>query len=75
MITWINIQDRLPDEEVGVLVVTKTGQITVAERVRYGLLDGDWTWGTHLVNTNDECWLDFGDEDVTHWAVLPEAPK
>ena len=56
---WISAKDRLPEEDVRVLVYLKsTRNYTKIDTDR--LLDGIWVrWG----------------RDVTHWMSLPEPPK
>lgn len=56
---WISAKDRLPEEDVRVLVYLKsTRSYTKIDTDR--LLDGIWVrWG----------------KDVTHWMPLPEPPK
>lgn len=58
---WISVSDGLPNDIGVVLVWTKTGLYDVASYIK-----------------TFEFWqLSIGmqDEDVTHWAYLPEPPK
>jgi hypothetical protein len=34
-----------------------------------------WGWHPYLVSSSEWEWLEFDDEDVTHWCPLPEPPK
>jgi hypothetical protein len=59
MSKWINVEDRLPDEDVRVLVYLNSDRsYTKIDTDRN--LEGKWVrWGA----------------DVTHWMYLPESPK
>lgn len=64
MSEWISVDDRLPAEEVDVLVFGKRGVMigyTVA-----GVFGGQWA------SFETEEATKF---DVTHWMPLPELPK
>lgn len=34
-----------------------------------------WVWSPYLVSSSEWEWLDFEDEDVTHWCPLPDPPE
>lgn len=57
---WISVEERLPEEEVQVLVY---GRI---------FMDIGWIldskWKSEYINAYD-------DDEITHWMPLPEAPK
>lgn len=69
---WISVKDRLPEEDVAVLVY---GQIlndppdVIGVRRRY-IGDQEWkyTW-------ESEDGFIYREDDVTHWMPLPEPPK
>lgn len=59
---WISVKERLPDEDVQVLVYLHSDRsYTTMDTDR--LLNGKWVR------------LRWGAFDVTHWMPLPEAPK
>lgn len=61
---WIPVTERLPEEWVGVLVLSRYGFCEVAVYIG---LRGKWriTWNHDL----------FELDSVTHWMPLPEPPK
>ena len=69
---WISVKERLPEEDVAVLVY---GQILndppdiIGVRRRY---NGDQEW-KHTWESEDG--FIYREDDVTHWMPLPEAPK
>lgn len=71
--SWINVNDRMPEKEQGVLVFITTGFITVA------YLKKDEFEGTKIIKS----WQLFGDtktlfvkdfDEITHWMPLPNEP-
>ena len=70
--SWISVEDRLPDGAQRVLVNHKLcGRIVAGLVGNYDVNTGVFTpirWGV----IND---IDFEFEDVTHWQPLPEPPK
>jgi hypothetical protein len=69
---WISVKDRLPEEDVAVLVY---GQVlndppdVIGVRRRY---NGDQDW-KHTWESEDG--FIYREDDVTHWMPLPEPPK
>jgi len=69
---WISVKDRLPKEDVAVLVY---GQVlndppdVIGVRRRY---NGDQDW-KHTWESEDG--FIYREDDVTHWMPLPEPPK
>lgn len=59
-VKWINVKDRLPDED-GWYLVCKHNRVTVAE----------W-WKDSWYNESD---LPIDDCAITYWKPLPEPPK
>ena len=70
---WISVEDRLPDEEIPVLIIFN-GEIVIGER-RWdnpGFEDtykAFWYWDDP---TDDG--QDWGRDEVTHWMPLPKPP-
>lgn len=58
---WIPVSERLPENEVRVLVMLKAGTSN------YTNMDTDRTYKSGV-------WVRWGN-DVTHWMPLPEPPK
>ena len=56
---WISVEDRLPQEDVRVLVAIKSDR-------SYTEIDTD-----RIINGKWVRWF----KDVTHWMALPEPPK
>lgn len=69
---WISVKDRLPEEDIAVLVY---GQVlndppdVIGVRRRY---NGDQEW-KHTWESEDG--FIYREDDVTHWMPLPPAPK
>lgn len=69
---WISVKDRLPEQDVAVLVY---GQVLndppdiIGVRRRY---NGDQEW-KHTWESEDG--FIYSEDDVTHWMPLPEAPE
>lgn len=59
---WVDVNDRLPEEDEDVLVCTKNGIMCK----------------THNIRINDKQWFGYGEAfatyDVTHWQPLPPKP-
>lgn len=69
MSEWISVKDRLP-EEICVLVVLKTGTVTVGE---YSEKSGDWLiLDPFIIGCIDPIKYYYR---PTHWMPLPEPPK
>lgn len=66
---WIKCSDRLPENEVDVIVLWFKNSIYRA--VYIGYFDGD-EWHLQLSDYNHK---QFNNEHVTHWMPLPELPK
>ena len=68
---WISVKDRLPEEDVAVLVY---GQVlndppdVIGVRRRY---NGDQDW-KHTWESEDG--FIYQEDDVTHWMLLPKPP-
>lgn len=70
---WISVEDELPEEGVGVLVVTPWGSVVFAVRdnICYEIADVEVDSPqieVGLIELEDE-------KSITHWMPLPEAPK
>ena len=65
--TWISVEDRLPEDGQGVLVVYRgiKGGLAIQPHVTLARFDGGRFWGDS-VNLNLAL--------VTHWAPLPPLP-
>ena len=69
---WISVKDRLPEEDIAVLVY---GQVlndppdVIGVRRRY---NGDQEW---KYTWESEDGFIYREDDVTHWMPLPEPPK
>lgn len=62
---WISVEERLPDADKNVLVITAHGSFKVARCNIYKN-------GTEVIwATNDG----LGERAITHWMPLPEPPK
>lgn len=59
--TWISVKDRLPENDVRVLVYTELKNTLVARRVLPEIWEDDYGY-----------WIV---EDVTHWKPLPDPPE
>ena len=61
---WISIKDRLPDDDVSILICSERKTISKAtyssDMGRYYIADSD---------------LWYNELDITHWMPLPEPPK
>jgi hypothetical protein len=61
---WISVKDRMPEDDVSILICSKRKTISKAtyssSMGRYNIADSDY-WYNEL--------------DVTHWMPLPEPPK
>ena len=68
MSEWISMDDRLPDDGVGVLI-TNGAIITAAKLFPIGC---HWWDGLHFSGYEWE-W-DFNTSSITHWMPLPEPP-
>jgi hypothetical protein len=61
-LTWVSVEDQLPDESLRVLVHCPD----FPEPVQFGWYDGVYWF------SDDE---DFGEGEVSAWANVPEGPK
>ena len=69
---WISVKERLPKEDVAVLVygqVLNNPPEVIGVRRRY---NGDQEW-KHTWESEDG--FIYREDDVTHWMPLPEPPK
>ena len=69
---WISVKDRLPEEDVAVLVygeVLNDPPDIIGVRRRY---NGDQEW-KHTWESEDG--FIYSEDDVTHWMPLPAPPK
>ena len=70
---WINVKDKLPPFDIGVLV-TDVAIVTVAQRYKFDLTSKKLWWTSHGYGGYE--WdFDFDPKDITHWAELPEPPR
>jgi len=60
---WIPVTERLPDENLTVLVCERLGVVYIDRRINIGK-----HWGNKVV------W-DYGDDLITHWMPLPKGEK
>ena len=61
MINWISVADKLPDDDITVLIADTENDVTL------GFLDGDHGWRYASAEK-------VGDQ-VTHWAEIPSPPN
>lgn len=68
---WVRVEERLPDEEVLVLVtILETDRVTVGNHLRpTEETDGGWA-----ILDEDFIENDWGEYTVTHWLPLPPLP-
>lgn len=70
MSEWIKASDRMPDEEISVLVMQDGNDVCEYLILQAQLFQGDW-YADH-----ENGLIDFYDAlNVTHWMPLPEPPK
>ena len=76
MSEWIDVKDRLPENDYGkhwkdrqyyLVVISPSGLMRVA---KYGYKDKDWWIDSHDCVLTKERY-----NEVTHWMPLPEPPK
>lgn len=60
---WISVKDKLPEKDVVVLAIAKSGDMYTA-RLMY-----------NFFHVECECQEGTYIHDVTHWMPLPEPPK
>lgn len=65
---WIPVSERLPEEQVFVLILQDDGRMMVAEKV-----DGDW-WYRYFAYDVDR-WDENEQGKITHWMPLPKGPE
>lgn len=68
--TWISVNDRLPEKNKSVLVITKKRSIFIAACDDQNAYKLSSVWFLR----NDE-YVGYTIDNVTHWMPLPEAPK
>ena len=78
MSEWISVEDRLPDNDTPVLVITAINPNRIFAAMRYEDSDG-WLWGqihgyNCCLNNPDDYEFD-DDYEYTHWQPLPEPPE
>jgi len=86
-VNWIAVSESLPELNQPVLVAACDGVITVAQRTKVGehallcnaeSIKKGWTWfppENSIAGRDEGAWLTLDDEDVTHWAELPQPPE
>jgi len=57
---WFSVKDRLPPENIRVLILCKDGYIEI-EKITYP--------------KDNNLWSCISKEDITHWMPLPQPPK
>jgi hypothetical protein len=57
---WINVNDRLPEEDQEVIVCNFIGEVFIDKYIN--------DWGTWRIG-------DFDIEEISHWMPLPESPN
>ena len=73
---WVSVQDKLPEEMLDVLILTKEGYINLAHYANEYLPEDCWK---HFFPINEDPDDNFGHSyyvrNITHWMPLPEPPK
>jgi len=69
---WISIEDRLPEDDVRVLLMTEKG-FSVGAADHHDNVGVSWRIGNSMIAWDYEYNLD--DLEVTHWMPLPEPPR
>jgi hypothetical protein len=69
-VTWISVEDRLPETKTSVLVSTITGTVYTGEIVYLGVGAHQWNYCTQAGVMYKNHALCF----ITHWMPLPEPP-
>lgn len=77
---WESVQKSLPEYGKGVLISTKHGDVTAAQREYHKAINelnpAWWGWTPYLSSDNEGYYgFDFDDDEVTHWSPLPEPPN
>lgn len=69
---WISVEDRLPQKNVEVLVLSKLG----VDIDKWGSLSSRYA-GTPLAAHAENCegFTNYGFGEITHWRPLPEPPE
>ena len=66
---WVNVKDRLPEENKDVLVFTELGKMAI------GFYGGNNIYWHLYVGDNSEGGYELNGEKITHWAQLPKPPE
>ena len=66
---WVNVKDRLPEENKDVLVFTELGKMAI------GFYGGNNIYWYLYVGDNSEGGYELNGEKITHWAQLPKPPE
>lgn len=70
MSEWISVKDRLPEEDVSVLVFGSSGLFIGSYDYGNKYMESYWSSEKYK---HIECTEDY--EPVTHWMPLPQPPK
>lgn len=65
---WISVEDRLPEEDLEILMFADVGEAIVGK-----LTDQGWISGNQFVSW-DYIW-NHDIKEITHWMPLPEPPQ
>ena len=74
MAEWISVKDRLPEENVPVLICTQEGAIWMAEYLEERRPHTTATAYWETVDVMYGCGAELETTEVTHWMPLPEPP-
>ena len=66
---WVDVKDRLPEENKDVLVFTELGKMAI------GFYGGNNIYWYLYVGDNSEGGYELYGEKITHWAQLPKPPE
>lgn len=75
---WISVEDRLPDENIFVLVSYLSYDDEYPCNDIAVIQNGQWHWHKgelYYDSETDECYTELVRVKITHWMPLPEPPE
>lgn len=73
MSNWISVEDRMPELEERVLLITQSGEIVTGWLRKLPQADTYFCFGNVFAGWDYDFNYDLG--AVTHWQILPKPPK